>query len=62
MILGSSRESDGYREVLSTLLSSDREQKLLYTLNDSSAIKGMLNVLDLVSVTHVCVASTHADS
>ena len=51
-ILSSSRESDGYREALSALLSSDHDQKLLYKLSDHSAIEGMLNVLDLVSVAH----------
>lgn len=62
MILGSSRESDSYREVLSALLSSDREQKLLYTLNDNSAIERMLNVLDLVCVIHLRFLPAHTDS
>ena len=62
MILGSLRESDSYRKALSTLLSSDREQKLLYTLGDHSAIERMLNVLDLVSVIHALIPSARADS
>ena len=62
MILGSSRESDSYRKALSAILSSDREQKLLYTLSDNSAIEGMLNALDLVIVTHARLSSARADS
>ena len=50
MILGSPVGSHRYCSALATLLSSDHEQKLLYTLSDHSAIEGMLNVLELVSV------------
>ena len=53
MILGSPRGSHRYCDALATLLSSDHEQKLLYTLSDRSAIEGMLNVLELVSDSNV---------
>ena len=61
VILGSSRESYTYQVALSALLSSDHDQRLLYALGDRSAIEGVLNVLDLVSVTHVRIPSAHAD-
>lgn len=48
MILDSSRESHRYHDALTALLSSDHEQKLLYTLSDRPAIEGMLNILELV--------------
>ena len=60
MILDSPRESHRYHDALAALLSSDHEQKLLYTLNDRFAIEGMLNILESVSVTHVCSSSTCA--
>ena len=53
MILDSPRGSHRYCDALATLLSSDHEQKLLYTLSDRSAIGGMLNVLELVRDSNV---------
>ena len=52
MVLDSPRESHRYQDALAALLSSDHEQKLLYTLSDRSVIERMLNILELVSVTH----------
>ena len=57
MILDSPRESHNYYDALVGLLSSDHEQKQLYTLSDHSAIEGMLNILELVSVTHTRFSS-----
>ena len=52
VILDSPRESCRYRDAFSALLSSDHEQKLLYTLRDPSAIERMLSILELVSSTN----------
>jgi len=57
VILGSSRESESYQDAFSTLLSSDYQQKLLYSLSDRSAIEGMLNALDLVNLTHARITA-----
>lgn len=54
VILNSPRGSRSYCGALAALLSSDHEQKLLNTLSDPSAIEGMLNILELVSV--ICVS------
>ena len=59
VILDSPRTSHRYLDALVALLSSDHEQKLLYTLNDCSGIEGMLNVLELVSMTHACFRSAY---
>jgi len=58
VILDSPRESRRYLDALAALLSSDHEQKLLYALNNCLAIEQMLNILELVSVAHVCFSST----
>ena len=58
VILNSPRGSQSYRDALAALLSSDHEQKLLYTLRDRFAIEGMLNVLELVSLIHARIFPT----
>ena len=51
---GFPKGSRRYLDALATLLSSDHEQKSLYTLSDCLAVEQMLDVLELVSVARAC--------
>ena len=62
VILDSPRESRHYQSALAALLSTDHEQKLLYTLSDRSAIEEMLTILEIVSTTHARSHSTRTCS
>ena len=52
VVLDSQRESRRYQDALVDVLSSEREQKALYALRDST-IKRMLNILHLVSIVQI---------